>query len=473
MSHRPAETQAPDLRSLARAGAVHFMGIGGAGMCALAELVLRAGGQVTGCDLRPGPVTSALEELGARVYADHDPTHVAEASALVMSAAVPSEHPEVMAARERGIPVLKRAEALGAVVNQATVVGIAGTHGKTSSTAMTVEVLAAAGLNPTGLVGGRAEGWAGNLRPGGSDLYVVEADEYDRSFLSLSPDVVLVTSLEADHLDTYGDLQGVEAAFGDFVERVPAGGRVAVCGDDHGASRLLVGLNGRGYSYGLHAGAQLRAMELEYSPEGTRFEVLEEGVSRGPVTLGVPGLHNVRNALGAAAVARHLGAGWDEIRKGLGAYRGVVRRFQRLGEPGGVVVIDDYAHHPTEIRATLHAVSRAYPGRRIVAAYQPHLYSRTRDFAREFGVALARADVVWVTDVYPAREAPIAGVTGELVAVASREAGAGDVHYHPALDGLADALVRDLRPGDVCVVMGAGSIETVAPEVVERLVDGE
>jgi len=461
-----------DLHELAGSGQVHFMGIGGAGMCALAELIARAGGQVSGCDLRPGSATTALSDLGVTVSEGHGSAHVEDAAALVITAAVPPDHPEVAAARESGLPVLKRAEALGAVVNASRVVGVAGTHGKTSSTAMTVEVLSAAGLDPTGLVGGHVVGWTGNLRMGSRDLYVVEADEYDRSFLTLQPDVAVVTNLEADHLDTYGDLRGVEAAFEDFVSRVPPEGRVVVCGDDHGASRLLAGLDGRGYAYGLQAGAQLRAVDLAFSSAGSRFRIVEEGLSPGTVVLSVPGLHNVRNALAAAAVGRYLGASWEEIRAGLAAYQGVARRFQRFGEPAGIALIDDYAHHPTEIRATLEALSRAYPERRTVAVFQPHLYSRTRDFAGEFGEALAHADVVWVTEVYPAREEPIPGVTGETVADAARRAGAAEVHYRGTLDDLTTALAATLAAGDVCVTMGAGSVERVAPEL-GRLLEAE
>ncbi len=457
------------LQDLAREGTIHFMGIGGAGMSPLAELMLRGGAAVSGCDLRPGEATDALVARGATVQAGHDPSHLAGVAALVITSAIPDDHPEVTAARNIGIPVLKRAQALGSVVNDARVVGVAGTHGKTSTTAITVEVLAQAGLDPTGLVGGRVVGWTGNLRMGAEDLYVVEADEFDRSFLTLEPDVAVVTTLEADHLDTYGDLGGVTRAFTEFVDRVPSGGRVAVCGDDHGASRLLAGLNGRGYSYGMHAGSQLRAVDLSFSAAGSRFDVVEDGQPQGTMTMAVPGRHNVRNALAAGAVARHLGAGWDAIRAGLAAYRGVARRFQVLGEAGGVLVIDDYAHHPTEIEATLDAVTRAYPGRRIVAVFQPHLFSRTRDFSDAFGQALAAADVLWVTDVYPAREQPIPGVTGALVADAAGVAGADPVIYEPELDDVADALLPSLRSGDVCLVMGAGTVEVLAPALLGRL----
>lgn len=459
----------PDLGELAREGKIHFMGMGGAGMCALAELLLRGGAGVSGCDLRPGPATDALRALGADVWQGHGPEHLEGAAALVVTAAVPSDHPELSAARALGIPVLKRAQALGAVVNRSRVVGVAGTHGKTSTTAMAIEILVAAGLDPTGLVGGRVQGWTGNLRMGSSDLFVVEADEYDRSFLALEPDVAVVTAVEADHLDTYGDLRGVGEAFSEFATRVPPEGRVVACGDDPGAARLLVDVGGRGYAYGLNPGSQLRAVDVEVSASGSHFEVVEEGRRRGTLRMAVPGVHNVRNALAAVAVARHLDADWDDIRAGLSRYRGVSRRFQLRGEPAGVAVIDDYAHHPTEIEATLGAAARAFPGRRLVAVFQPHLFSRTRDFSEAFGRALAGADVVWVTDVYPAREEPLPGVTGELVAVAARSAGGADVRYVPDLEHLSVELTRSLEVGDVCVIMGAGSVEHVAPELVQGL----
>jgi UDP-N-acetylmuramate--alanine ligase len=444
-------------------GPVHFMGIGGAGMCALAELFLREGGQVTGCDLKENEATRRLTEMGARISLGHDAGHVTEAAGLVITAAVPADHPEILAARTRDIPVWKRAEALGQVVNQGTVVAIAGTHGKTSTTALTVQVLAEAGLDPTGLVGGSVAGWGGNLRLG-SDLYVVEADEYDRSFLTLEPDVAVVTNLEADHLDIYGSYSGVRDAFQRFLSRRRPEARAIICADDPGASCLLPRVNGSGYTYGLSAGSQLRAVEVNPDPSGTCFRIMEDGYDRGTACLPVPGVHNLRNALAAAAVGRHLGASWDAIREGWASFRGVGRRFQRLGEPGGVMLVDDYAHHPTEIAATLDAARSAYPGRRIVAVFQPHLYTRTRDFALDFGRALALADHVWVTDIFPAREEPIPGVDGGVVARAAVRAGA-QVTEHPELDGLARAVAAEARPGDVIVTLGAGSIERVGPEL--------
>lgn len=444
-------------------GPVHFMGIGGAGMCALAELVLREGGEVSGCDAKESAATRRLAELGARIDVGHDASHVSGAAGLVVTAAVPADHPEILAARNRGIPVWKRAEALGKVVNQGKVVAVAGTHGKTSTTALAVQVLEAAGLDPTGLVGGSVPGWGGNLRLGG-DLYVVEADEYDRSFHTLEPDVAVVTNLESDHLDIYGSYSGVRDAFHQFLAKRRPGSRAIICADDPGASSLLPRVNGSGYTYGLSAGSQLRAVEVNPDPNGTCFRIMEDGHARGTACLPVPGLHNLRNALAAAAVARYLGAEWEAIRAGWASFQGVGRRFQRLGEAGGVVVVDDYAHHPTEITATLEAARAAYPGRRLVAVFQPHLYSRTRDFALEFGRALALADHVWVTDVFPAREEPIPGVDGGVVARAAVRAGAL-VSEHPELEGLARAVAADARSGDVVVTLGAGSIEKVAPEL--------
>ncbi len=458
-----------DLRALASERPVHFMGIGGAGMCALAELVLRTGGRVSGCDQKQSAALDDLAGLGAVVSTGHDASHVAGASALVITSAVPQDHPELVAARKTGIPVLKRAEALGAWVNSGTVVAIAGTHGKTTTTAMTTEVLARADKNPTGIVGGRVAAWDGNLRFGSPDLYVVEADEYDRSFHQLTPDLAVITNVEADHLDVYGDFAGVRAGFAHFLEKVRPGGRVIVCADDHGASSLLPRFASRAYTYGTSAGSMLRAVDVSVGADLTRATVIEDGARVGQITLSKGGRHNLLNALAAAAVARALGATWKPIFDALADFAGVARRFERLGDVAGVLVIDDYAHHPTEISATLTASRASFPSSRIVVAFQPHLYSRTRDFAAEFGRSLAAADVVWITDVFPAREAPIPGITGETVASATRAAGADDVRYHRLVDTLANALADDLRPGDVLITVGAGSIETVGRAVLEKL----
>ncbi|MBX6362749.1 MAG: UDP-N-acetylmuramate--L-alanine ligase [Gemmatimonadetes bacterium] len=469
-SAHPVAAAAADLLALARRGPVHFMGICGAGMSALAEMVLRAGGRVSGCDLHLAPGGETLRALGADIVEGHDPAHVAEAVAVVVTAAVPQDHPELNAGRRRGIPVLKRAQALGSLVNRGRVVAVAGTHGKTTSTAMATLILEAAGLHPTGIVGGKVPAWGSGLRAGSMGLFVVEADEYDRSFLTLEPAVAVVTTVEADHLDVFGSLDAVEDAFAEFAGRVSAEGLVVACVDDAGARRVLDRITGpRRLAYGTGAGAGLRAVDIELRPRGSRFTVVDHGEVLGAVTLAVPGLHNVRNALGAFAAARELGADLEAAQRALAGFRGVARRFQELGEVGGIAVVDDYAHHPTEIEATLTAARHAFPGRRLVAAFQPHLYSRTRDFAEAFGRALAAADAVWVTGVYAAREAPMPGVTGELIVDATRRAGGRGVRYHADIASLPDALAEALRPGDVCIAMGAGSIDAAAQALVARL----
>ena len=459
----------PDLRALAGDRPVHFIGIGGSGMCALAELLHRTGGRVSGCDQKESAALADLARLGAEVRVGHDAAHVAGAAALVITSAVPQDHPEVVAARRAGIPVFKRAEALGAWVASGTVVAIAGTHGKTTTTAMTTEVLARAGKDPTGIVGGRVAAWDGNLRFGSPSLYVVEADEYDRSFHRLTPDIAVVTNVEADHLDIYGDYAGVRAGFAQFLEGVRSGGRVIACADDHGASSLLPRVAAKAYTYGTSAGSMLRATDVSVREDLTRCTVLEDGRRVGTLALRKGGRHNLLNALAAAAAARALGVDWIPIREALADFAGVARRFERLGDAAGVLVIDDYAHHPTEITATLATARASFPGARLVVVFQPHLFSRTRDFTVEFGRALAVADVVWVTDVFPAREAPIPGVTGETVVQAARAAGANDVRYHPDIASVADALADELRSGDVLITLGAGSIETVGRAVLARL----
>jgi UDP-N-acetylmuramate--alanine ligase len=472
MTERQADWTDVDLRALARRGPVHFMGVAGAGMSALAELLVHGGGNVTGCDLRPDAAGEGLRGRGTPVFRGHDAAHVAGAAALVVTSAIPASHPELAAARELGIPVLKRAQALGSIVNRGTVVAIAGTHGKTTTTSMATAILDAAGIDPTGLVGGRVAAWGGGLRPGG-DVFVVEADEYDRSFMTLFPAAAVVTSVEADHLDIYGDLAGVEQAFAEFLAQVRPDGLVAVCADDAGAARAGRAVRQRAVlTYGVGEGADLRAVEIRQQGRTMRFQVEEGGTPLGELLLAAPGLHNIRNALGALAVARHVGARFHHAREALREFTGVARRFQELGTAGGVTLVDDYAHHPTEVEATLATARGAYPGRRIVAAFQPHLFSRTRDQADAFGRVLAAADSVWVSDVYPAREAPIAGVSGALVADAARDAGAGDVNYVRTLDELRRELRAALRDGDVLLTMGAGDIDELAHDVFRALGGG-
>ncbi len=462
-----------DFPALVETGPVHFVGMGGAGMSGLAELVVRRSSRVTGCDRQESPALARLRSLGVEVQIGHDPSHLDDAVAVVYSPAVPSDEPELAAARARGLAVIKRSQALGECVNSGTVVAVAGTHGKTSTSALVADVLARGGLKPTALVGGRVLEWESNLLPGGEDLCVVEADEYDRSFHALRPRYAVITNLEADHLDIYGDTSGVRQAFGVFVDTVPEDGAAIICGDDSGASSLVGRLGSRAYVYGLSAGSQLRAESVSEVPDGVRFRPVEEGRVQDHITLAHPGLHSVRNALAAAAVGRRLGIDWEVIRGALENHRGVARRFEDRGDCGGVRLIDDYAHHPTEIAATLQAARIIADGGRLVAVFQPHLFTRTRDFAAAFGQALSAADVVWVTGIYPAREAPLPGVDGNLIVRAVISAGHTDVRYVEELDDLPTPLAEGLEDGDVCVVMGAGSIEGLVPALETKLATRE
>jgi UDP-N-acetylmuramate--alanine ligase len=459
------DDSSPSLLDAADPRPVHFMGIAGAGMSALAELFVRRGIHVSGCDGSTGHVPD-LERLGVAVSAGHDPAHVRAVRALVVTSAVPRDHAELEAARRSGIPVIRRAEALGLAVNEGRVVAVAGTHGKTTTTVMTTEALRAAGHDATGVVGGRVQRWRSNLKFGSSDIFVVEADEYDRSFLALRPTVAVITNVEADHLDIYRDLDDIRATFVQFA--APAH-TIVVCDDDAGAASLPLASGAQVMRYGVTStDARVRGEPHLLQDGRTAVAITYDGECLGDVVLQVPGLHNVRNALAAIAAGLSLGADLGGMRAGLEAFTGVERRFQRLGSAGGVVVIDDYAHHPTELAATLDAARSAYPGRRIVAAFQPHLYTRTRDFAREFGTALAQADVALLTEIYPAREQPLPGVSAELIAASMRAAG-----HVPEWRGvradLANALASMVREGDVVLTLGAGDITRTGPELLARL----
>lgn len=455
-----------DLRELAKRGPIHFVGICGSGMSAIAEMALHFGSTVTGCDNQLNESATRLRQLGAQIWEGHDPAHVENAGAVITTAAVPLDSPELAAAIDLGKPVIKRANALGAIVNHGMVIAVAGTHGKTSTTAMAAAILDEAGLDPTAFVGGHVPGWNGGLRLGGDDVYVVEADEYDRSFLALRPSVAIVTTLEADHLDIYGTFEGVQEAFVRFLALLKHDGRAVICADDAGARGLVRRVKSEVVSYGTDdKNAHLRATHIENRGRGSRFTVIDHGEDCGEVMLSVPGVHNVRNALAAIAAAQYAGATFESAQRALPMFTGVGRRFQELGRARNIVIVDDYAHHPTEIRASIAAARGAYAGRRVVAVFQPHLYSRTRDFAADFGAALAGADLVWVTDVYAARETPIAGVTGQLIASNAGE----NVRYVESMAALEESVLPELKSGDVCIFMGAGNIDRVAHQVFAAL----
>lgn len=445
---------------------IHFQGIAGAGMSALAELCHRRGETVTGCDQNPDGAAD-LVALGIAVQKGHDAAHLDGHRALVVSSAIPKDHPEVLRARAMGLEVVRRAEALAEATAGGMLIGVAGTHGKSTTTVMTTEALAAAGKNPTGVVGARVTAWGGNLSKGGHDVFVVEADEYDRSFLALTPTVAVVTNVEADHLDIYRDLQDIHETFSEYVGRARY---VVLCADDAGANRLPSPATAEVIRYGITSpDARLVARDIRHHDGRTTFSVVYDGKPSGEVTLGVPGLHNVRNAL--AALACGIGP-WglkvEDMSRGLARFVGAERRFQRIGRAAGVSVVDDYAHHPTELEATLAAAREAYPGRRIVVAFQPHLFSRTRDFATEFGQALAKADVIALCDIYPAREQPMPGVTSQLIADAATAAGNAPA-WTGARAQAAEWLASAVRDGDVVFTVGAGDITKTGPELLARL----
>ncbi|HEV2750939.1 MAG TPA: UDP-N-acetylmuramate--L-alanine ligase [Gemmatimonadales bacterium] len=447
---------------------IHFMGIAGAGMSGLALLARQQGVAITGCDNDPSGAAD-LAAKGVEIRRGHDPEHVVGARAVVVTAAVPGDHPELERARALGVPVVRRADALGQAVAGGTVVAVAGTHGKTTTTVMVTEALAAAGRDPTGLAGGRVARWGGNARVGnsGSGLYVVEADEFDRAFLSLEPTVAVVNNVEADHLECYGgSVTALEDAFVQFAERAR---RVIAGGDDAGARRVAARVSVPVWRVGTGNDADVRIGAVELAERGSTAQIELPGGRRPLVLkLQVPGLHNVRNAAAALAVGQELGADLERALDALAEFRGVGRRFERVGEARGVTVMDDYAHHPTEVQATLAAARQAFPRRRVVAVFQPHLFSRTALHGDALGRALAAADVVVVAPIYPAREQPIAGVTAELVARGATRAGATTVAVRDRAS-LTDRVAETVRTGDVVFTLGAGDVTRVGPELIERL----
>lgn len=439
---------------------LHFLGIGGAGMSALALVARRLGVPVTGSDRDPASLGD-LRAAGAVVESLSQVAQLQAARAMVYTAAIPADHPELLLARQLGLPLIPRKEALAELVNGQTLVALAGTHGKTTTTVMTTEVLRAAGLHPTGLAGGRVSTWGGNAWLDSHELYVVEADEYDQAFLTLQPTVAVINNVEADHLECYGSVEAMEAAFVEFANRAS---RVLLGDADAGSRRVAEAVGVPLWRFGLRSEDGLLLTPLSRdaagSVAGLRFPDGEEITLR----LQVPGLHNLRNASAALGVARALEADLRPALDALAEFTGVGRRFERHGEQNGITWVDDYAHHPTEMVAAIAAARQAYPNHRLVVAFQPHLYSRTSRHADAMGIALSAADLVLVTDVYPARELPIPGVTGSLVAEAAGRAGA-EVHYLPTRTELVAAAREFLRPGDLLLTLGAGDITRLGGEI--------
>jgi UDP-N-acetylmuramate--alanine ligase len=447
-------------RQMANLRHVHFVGIGGAGMSGIAEVLLDYDLGVTGSDKAASEATRRLEELGIVVWIGHSPDHVAGADLVVRSSAIKDDNPELVAARARGITVIRRAEMLAELMRLKYGIAVAGTHGKTTTTSLVGTILTEAGLDPTVIVGGRLRVSGTGARLGKSWYLVAEADEFDRSFLRLQPVLAVITTIDVDHLDTYKDLADIEAAFAQFADTVPFFGQVITCLDDPNVQSLLPKLAGRRVlTYGFSPQADLVALDVRTENGGSRFTVrhAQRGVL-GELWVPIPGRHNVQNALAAIGVALAVGLPFEAIAKGIAAFKGVHRRFERLGTFRGATVVDDYAHHPAEVAATLQAAREAFPGARLHAVFQPHLYSRTLQLASDFGRSLLAADTAWVTDVYAAREEPIAGVTGELVVEAARASGHRNVHHVGHWRELPPLLAEAIGDGEVVLTMGAGDI---------------
>lgn len=443
---------------------LHFMGIGGVGMCGLAEVAHASGATVSGCDAAHSERTRRLSDMGIDVRIGHDPSHLEDIDALIFTAAVDAAEPELETARRNGIAVIRRAEMLGELMQGRRGIAVAGTHGKTTTTALIGHIATECGLDPTVLVGGHARFADSNARIGSGELMVCEADEYDRAFLELKATVAVVTNLEPEHLDCYGSVAALDDAFAAFCNQTTAGGRVILCRDDAGAWSLSETVDRPVTSYGLSEASDLRAVDLRCGPEGSRFTVTRNGETLGEATIPSPGRFNILNALAALAVGLEIGLPFGRLAEACGSFRGVARRFDILGVRDDVTVVDDYAHHPTEIEAVLSAAHQAFPDRRLVVVFQPHLYSRTRDFADGFGRALLEADQVVVLPIYPAREEPIEGVDEELVVAAAHRLGHPAVSAGPSVDRACWFVGRLLSAGDVLLTLGAGDVHRVAED---------
>jgi UDP-N-acetylmuramate--alanine ligase len=447
---------------------VHFTGIGGIGMSGIAEVLLNLGFTVTGSDKSASPITRHLESLGAVVHEGHSGDQVAGADVVVISSAVKQDNVEVLAAHDRKIPVIRRAEMLGELMRMKQGIAIAGTHGKTTTTSMTGLVLLEGGFDPTLIVGGRLKSLKTNAKLGEGDYLVVEADEFDRSFLSLTPTVAVVTNIETEHLDCYRDLEEIKKTFVSFMNKVPFYGAVVICLDEPSLQEIMPQIERRILTYGLTPQAEFRAVACRFHETLSEYTALWRGESLGRVRLQLPGLHNVKNSLAAVAVGTELGIPFESIQKGLDEFTGVHRRFEIKSTAGDVIVVDDYAHHPTEIKATLKAARNGW-NRRVIAVFQPHLYSRTRDFFQEFGQSFFDADVLIVTDIYGAREEPIPGVSGALVADAAKAFGHRNVRYVADRTLAAKEVTKLVRPGDMVVTLGAGDIYQAGDAVIASL----
>jgi len=450
---------------------IHFVGIGGIGMSGIAEVLLDQGFKVSGSDRSTSEITDRLQTLGAEITEGHRPQHVGpDVDALVYSSAIAPDNPELLEAQKRKIPVIRRAEMLAEVMRLKYGIGIAGTHGKTTTTSMVSLILMEGGLDPTVIVGGKLSGLGGtNARLGHGEFIVVEADEFDRSFLSITPTIAVLTTLETDHLDCYRDLEDIKGAFIQFANKVPFYGFIVLCLDEPALQDIMPRINKKKtITYGMNPQADIQALDLRFKENSSTFTVLKDKRELGQISLQIPGRHNVQNALAAIAVGLELGVPFARVKDGIEKFTGVCRRWEKKGEVNGIAVYDDYAHHPTECRASLSGVKAGWR-RRVVCVFQPHLYSRTRDFYEEFAKSFLLSDVLVVTDIYPAREEPIQGVTGELVVNAAKEYGHKEAYYLADTKSVPAMLMKITKRDDIVITMGAGDIWKYGEEFLKQL----
>jgi UDP-N-acetylmuramate--alanine ligase len=448
---------------------VHMIGIGGIGMSGIAEVLLAMNFKVSGSDRSLSEITDRLVSLGAEIYEGHRAENLKDADVVVYSSAVTMDNVEIQEALKRKIPVIKRSEMLAELMRLKYGIGIAGTHGKTTTTSMVGLVMLEAGFDPTVIVGGKLSGLGGtNARLGKGEFIVVEADEFDRSFLQLTPVIAAITTLEKEHLDIYKDLDDIKSAFIEFANKVPFYGFVVLCLDEEGLREILPQINRKVITYGLSAQADVRAYDISFYESSSKFKVRYNGEFLGEIELNVPGMHNVKNSLVAVTIARELGVDFETIKSALKKFTGVYRRFEIKANVNDILVIDDYAHHPTEVSATLSAIRTGWD-RRVVAVFQPHLYTRTRDFYQDFAKSFLDSDVFICTDVYPAREIPIQGISGKLITDAAEKFGHKNVIYVPDKKEIPDRLMEIVKPGDIVVTMGAGDIWKYGEEFIKKL----
>ena len=448
---------------------IHFVGIGGIGMSGIAELLLNLGYKVTGSDIKQSSVTSHIEELGGQIFTGHDNSNIAGADVVVYSSAVSLENCELSAAQEKFIPVIPRAEMLSELMRLKYGVAVAGAHGKTTTTSMVASILTKGRLDPTVVIGGRLDIWGGaNSKLGQGQILLAEADESDGSFLALSPTISVVTNIDREHLNYYKSMDKLRDTFSQFMNKVPFYGATIACLDDEEIQRLLPGLKKRCITYGLSSQADLSGRDIEQNGMNVSFEVIFSGNSMGRVTVGMPGKHNVRNALAAIGVAMEFNLEIDTIREGLKSLGGLRRRFQIKGERDGVMVIDDYGHHPTEIMAVLETLRESWPGRRIIVIFQPHRYSRTYDLFDKFVLSFNNADVTFVAPIYEAGESPIEGISSETIARGIHEHGHRDVRACNKNGEILSKVFETVLPGDILLTLGAGDIFKIGEDFLNQ-----